>query len=282
MFKSVFGRSLILALPALALGACSAFEQPYLPSGAQASYGQYDQGCQPSACAPGQSYSVAAPIGGNAGPDHWPDKQLIPNYEHGGPVHVNPTRHGYSGHGQQYGAQHAQGYGAGQPPHLRGLRGQKQGHFYGTVGGVMYDTDVDSFGLEGRLGYDSGRIFGAEVEGSVGVIDEKDTATSAIGPINTKAGFDYNLAAFALARLPLSERFSLHARGGYDVRELSVKATAADGTSATVSEKLDGFAYGVGAEYALSPRDGLRLDLTRYDNEFGASDSVSASYTRKF
>jgi len=45
---------------------------------------------------------------------------------------------------------------------------------------------------------------------------------------------------------------------------------------------LDGIAYGIGAEYALSPVSGLRLDLTEYDNEFGASQSVSASFTRKF
>lgn len=276
-------RNFVLALPILALSACSVIDQPYLPSASGASggsYGQYDQACPSGACAPGQSYSVANQGYTGANPSHWPDQALVPNYESGGAVHVNPT--GY-GHNAQHGSQHGQGYGYGQPPHLRGLRGPKRGNFYGTIGGVMHDTDLNSFGLEGRVGYDFGRILGAELEGSIGVIDEKETINdAALGDVQLSSGFDYNVAAFAVARLPLSQRVSVHARGGYDFRSLSVKGTADDGTSGKTTIDLDGFAYGIGAEYALSPRSGLRLDLTSYDNEFGASESVSASYVRKF
>jgi len=293
-------RKFALCLPILALSACSAFEQPFVQSGNHNASGHYSTGCAPVSCAPGQSYSVAGTshqnayhaggdFHGGANARHWPDMNRIPAYESGGSVHINPTGFGHHGHGG-YGVPQVQGqaqgygygYNYGQPPHLRGLYGPKRGNFYGTLGGVMYDTDADSFGLEGRIGYDSGRIFGAEIEGSLGLIDETSVLPSAVGPIDVEGGFDYNVAAFALARLPLSKRFTLHARGGYDFRDISVTATAQDGTSATASESLDGFAYGVGAEYALTPRDGLRLDFTRYDNDIGASESVSASYTRKF
>ena len=304
-------RKFALCLPILALSACSALEQPFLQSANGSASGHYNQGCAPVSCVSGQGYSVtSAPHqglhhqggyqqsgyhdsahhhsghydghnvnGGDAA--FWPDMNLVPSYEGGGPVHINPTgfRHlGPSG----YGAQFRPGYGYGQRPQLRGMYGAKLGHFYGTIGGVMYDTDADSFGIEGRIGYNSGRIFGAEVEGSLGLTDESSVVASAVGPIDVKAGFDYNFAAFGIARLPLSHRLSLHARGGYDFRDITAIGTAQDGTSATISQSLDGLAYGVGAEYALSPRDGLRLDFTRYDNDIGASDSVSASYTRKF
>lgn len=267
-------RNFIIALPILALTACSAFEQPYVTHSTGTDYGQYNQGCSAGTCAPGQSYSVAQHGHQAEKSNHWPDQKLVAGYESGGPVHVNPTGHGHN----NFGAPKAHGYGYGQPPHLRGLRGPKRGNFYGTLGGVMYDTDIDSFGLEGRLGYDSGRILGAEIEGSVGLFDEKER----ISDVDVKTGFDYNVAAFAVARLPLSHRFSVHARGGYDFRSLSSEGTDDFGGSAQADLDLDGFAYGIGAEYALTPRDGLRLDLTSYDNDFGASESVSASYTRKF
>jgi len=274
-------RNYFLALPILSLSACSALEQPYVGHTSDSNFGQYDQGCSAGACAPGQSYSVAghphhAHDSAIGSVSHWPDKNLVPAYEHGGaygqgPVHVNPAG---------YGPQYVQGFGAA--PHLRGLRGPMRGNFYGTLGGVMYDTDLDSFGLEGRVGYDSGRIFGAEIEGSIGLLDEKETIEALGSTIDLKTGIDYNIAAFGLARLPVTPRLSLHARGGYDFRSLTSFGQDDLGNSAEVELDLDGFAYGIGGEYGLSPRSALRVDLTRYDNEFGATESVSASYVRKF
>jgi len=284
MGRIVFGRNFILTLPILALSACSVIEQPFLENGlvSDSAYGQYDQGCSAGTCAPGQSYSVAGPQNSHANPNQWSQNggHGQAGYNQGaygqGPTHVNPMGNGQ--YGQQYGGQHNQGYGAGHASGLRGARGQRGGNFYGTIGGVWYDTDIDSYGLEGRLGYDSGRILGAEIEGSVGLIDDNDT----FGDVRVKSEFDYNVAAFALARLPLSERFSVHVRGGYDFRQLSVEATDDLGGTAEADLDLDGFAYGIGAEYALSPRSGLRLDFTSYDNNIGASESVSASFVRKF
>lgn len=258
----------LLLGPIFTLAACSNSGQlPYQGaahhSGYQASqYGQYNYSCNSGTCAPGQSYSVGD------------TSAHYQNYNQGnGPVHVYPNPYGYGGAASQYaGGQ----YGAAQYgyPQLRDAHQQRRGGIYGTLGAVMYDTDINNFGLEGRLGYDTGRIIGAEIEGSIGVINDNETADG----ISTSAGFGYNAAVFAVARAPISQRMSLHARAGYDFRNLKVSAVDTVGGSAN----LDGFAYGVGGEYALTPRDGLRLDLTRYDNQFGAAESISASYTRKF
>lgn len=277
-------RKLVYVLPAVLISACSVIDQPYLPSdagysgGTQYAQGQYG-GCASGACASGQGYSVAAQGSGQQG-------AYQNRSAHGAPVHVNPTGYGqgYQGAGYQgagYGAGPRAGYGV---PALRGTRGRRgnAGGFYGTLGGVLYDTDIDSFGLEGRIGYDSGRIFGAEVEGSIGIIDEDDTVSSANGPVELESGFDYNVAAFAVARWPLTQRLSLHTRAGYDFREITVEGEDSQGNTAEASADLDGFAFGVGAQYLFSPRSGLRIDYTSYDNDIGEAESLSASYVRKF
>ena len=170
-----------------------------------------------------------------------------------------------------------------QASKLRGVQYQKSGEFYGTLGGVLYDDDSEIFGIEGRLGYDSGHIFGAELEGSIGVIDEKNVVNEpSIGDVDLNIESNYNIAAFAVARLPISPALSVHGRAGYDFRQLRVDGTAEDGTSETVSGNLNGFALGAGAEYSLSKRSGLRVDVTRYHNDVGSIESISASFTRKF
>jgi len=261
-------RKLTYLLPAILITGCSVADQrpsAYHTNSAQA--GHYAPGCQNGSCAPGQSYSVA---------DYGQSSQN--SYQN----HYGHAPNGYSQATPAYAAQAGYGYGAGYGtrniPALRGSNYWKPGHFYGTLGGVLYDTDIDSYGIEGRIGYNSGRILGAEVEGSFGIIDDTRTITA----VDLETGVDYNIAAFALARLPISQRLSLHARGGYDFRRLSASGTDVTGVTQELDLNLDGFAYGFGGEYAISPRNGLRLDFTRYDNEFGATESVSASYVRKF
>ena len=114
-------RHYILALPILALSACSVIEQPYISNNSGINSGQYSQGCSIGACAPGQSYSVAGhhqsvQAGHGANQGHWSGQN---GGAYGpGPVHVNPTGYNHNG----YGSQQAQGY--GQPPRLRGRNGQ--------------------------------------------------------------------------------------------------------------------------------------------------------------
>lgn len=281
-------RNYFLALPIIALSACSALEQPFVNHTSGTTYGQYDQGCSAGICAPGQSYSVAGQnhsAQGHQGvnPNHWPDQKLVSGYESGGafgqgPVHVNPT-----GYGPQ-GPHHAGAY--GQRPQLRGLRGPKRDYFYGTLGGVLYDNDLDSFGLQGRVGYDSGRGFfgstyGAEIEGSIGLSDE--SLSDAVGFTDITSGFEHNIGAYVVSRLPITNRFSVHSRVGYNSQKLGVDATDVDGNVIEDTVTLDGLSIGLGAEYAVSPRSGVRIDYTETDTDFGgATKGFAASYTRKF
>jgi len=165
-----------------------------------------------------------------------------------------------------------------------GLRGTNS-YIYGNLGGIAYDAGDDAFGIVGRLGYQSQHYLGGEVEGTIGVSD----STTVIGTDTVKGGVDYSVAAFALARLPLGDRFAVHARGGYHVTKIGAELD--NGTTVVSgSESFDGFAYGAGAEFNMSPKSSIRVDYTRYEldaqtlNSFDATsnDSVSLAFARKF
>ena len=184
---------------------------------------------------------------------------------------------GHAPHQGQYEGYQHNGYQAA--PQLRGAYGAapRRGYKYGNLGVVAYDLDSDIYGIQGRLGYQSANYFGAEVEGSFGVLSDTET----VGANELKAGVNYSVGAFVRGVLPLGERINVFARGGYHATE--VDGSVNDGvTTASVSDTADGFAYGAGAEYALTRRDSLRLDYTRYDLGPGETDSLSLAYARKF
>jgi len=158
-------------------------------------------------------------------------------------------------------------------------RAPLQPYFNGKLGAVAYDTDKDPYGLQARLGYQSNNIWGAEIEGSMGL--DEDRVNDPINLETTTLDVDYSVGAFALARLPLHDRLSVHARGGYHTTKIS--ADVDDGTTVTeFSNEFDGFAYGAGAEFNVTPKDSLRVDYTRYEGEGNDLDSISLGYARKF
>lgn len=175
-----------------------------------------------------------------------------------------PTRVSY---GAPYGS--AVRYGSASPAYYGGpaLR-RSAGYTYGSVGAVMYDVEQEAFGVQGRLGYQATPLLGAEIEGSVGLLD--DTT----GGVNTE--YDYAGAGFATASLPLGPRMKLQGRGGYHFTRIDQTP------GATTTE--EGLAYGAGIEYGLNARDSLRLDYTIYEIDGGAPnlDAVSLGYQRKF
>lgn len=277
-------RKFILGVPMICLSACSFMERPYL--GSEPTYTNYSPCQTQMACPHGQGYAVAAPQNTHGHFQSY-NENLPPvaTYAPVGPGHINPASN--IALRPQYAPQRFYGYGQDyygpQLHHLRGMHTQKSGHFYGTLGAVIQNKELDVFGIEGRIGYNSGQIVGAELEGSIGVVDDNQTVDNPlIGDVEINTGYNYNVAAFALARLPVSEKFSVHARMGYDFRRLNVDGKALDGTEVSQSAKFNGVAYGTGVEYALSPRSGLRFDVTRYRNNSGRNNSISASFTRKF
>lgn len=152
------------------------------------------------------------------------------------------------------------------------------GYAYGTLGAVMYDFKDEKFGVQGRLGYQFNSFLGAELEGSVGVVDE----TEDLGGGDTlKTGIDYSAGAFGTIRAPLSDRLSAVGRLGYHKTWLSSETTVGGITTEADSEE-DGLAYGAGAEFSLSPSSAIRADYTAYEVPNGTLDSVSLAYLRRF
>ena len=167
------------------------------------------------------------------------------------------TQPGYGHHYSKW-PSNAQHY-SGHQGHY-GVRRADSGYKYGSLGAVMHDIDEESYGAQARMGYQFGRLLGAEVEGSSSVTDS-----------GTAPSVDYQVAGFATAKMPMTNRLSFRARGGYHLTDLSGPSNE------------DGYAYGAGLEYALSQRDALRLDYTNYEVSGPSNlDSVSIAYQRRF
>ena len=170
------------------------------------------------------------------------------------------------------------GYRTVSAPRLRGPFALRPASFYGSVGGILYDIDDSAVGVQARVGYDSGNIFGAEIEGSFGVSDDD----SVNGAVTTENDIDYSVAGFAIGRVPVARGLSAHARIGYHETEVS-RTTTMGGMTTEADLNFDGLAYGGGFEWDISPIDAIRADYTRYENTGGVvDDSISLAWMRRF
>ena len=196
-----------------------------------------------------------------------------------------PTQMAHTGYHDAYGnpvSAQAGSYGSGGmhsghvdttyvQPSLRGSYGPS---YYGNIGGIMYDVDDELFGVVGRLGVQK-KWYGAEIEGSFGVVDEDISDDASVG-------VDHSLAAFAVGRMPLTRRLKALGRIGYHTTQVGIMADVDDST-VSVSDDFDGLAYGAGLEYDIDGVNGVRLDYTRYDlGDDLISDSLAATYLRRF
>ncbi len=251
-----------VASAAAMLGACS-MSQPYggLAGGGHASYSAPSY----SASYGGTAYRGGSTVTGVNERTYYAPR-VNPTYG------ASPTTIGSSapyGSAVHYGGGYGGGYGR---PALR-----QAGYSYASLGATLYDVDSNTAGLQGRLGYQFSPLLGVEAEGSIGLLDDDTT----VAGTTTENKVDYQAAAFARARLPIGPRLSVHARGGYHALEASADTTVG-GVTTAVSANDDGFAYGAGAEYALSPRDAIRLDYTNYEVTGSNLDSVAIAYQRRF
>jgi len=99
-------------------------------------------------------------------------------------------------------------------------------------------------------------------------------------------GVDNSYSAFIRGSLPISEQFSLFAKGGYHFTQFGV-----DGQGLDESLDLEGFAFGGGVEYMLDNVNGLRADVTFLDSNddnitgtdlSGTAETYAITYVRKF
>ena len=147
----------------------------------------------------------------------------------------------------------------------------------GSIGYTQLDGDDGDLGaVTGRVGYDFTRYLGVEGEASVGVKDQDVV----FGGVNTTLEHQYDVAAYGVAKLPVNDKLELFARLGYGTTE--VKASTA-GFAAT--EDGASVNYGVGANYFIDGRNGIRADWTRRDfqeDNGGSLDTYGLSYVRRF
>ena len=115
---------------------------------------------------------------------------------------------------------------------------------------------TDPGALTGRVGVGFGKYFAVEGEGSVGIRKDKGVK------------LDSDVAAYGLAKLPISQRFDIFAKAGAARTEFSSGGSDS------------GFAYGAGGDFYFSDHDGIRADWTRRD--YNLIDSYTLAYVRKF
>jgi|TARA_R110002020_G_scaffold83397_2_gene207525 outer membrane immunogenic protein len=145
--------------------------------------------------------------------------------------------------------------------------------FYGTVGYGNYSADDADLGaIQLRGGYNFNEFLGAEIEGAIGVADESTT----IAGVDVNVELENSYGAYAVGRIPFSEKADVFGRIGYVSTE--IKASAA-GFSASADD--DAAALGIGGDYYFTPNQGVRLGYTYMDYD-DSIDVIDVAYVLKF
>lgn len=145
---------------------------------------------------------------------------------------------------------------------------------YANLGVILYEEDPDLSGLEAKLGYSFNKYFGVEAQGFIGTNRESETIDS----VTVDAKVDYSLAAFAVARLPLSKKFEVFARGGLHNTQTSIEIE--DGSIPDFNVTETGFAVGGGVQYNFNKKHAIRYEYTYLDDI--DANTYTLSYVRKF
>lgn len=155
---------------------------------------------------------------------------------------------------------------------------QSESRTYATLGYTAVDTDDLELGaVTGRFGYKFLPWVGAELEAGVGVEDQSFDVS--IGGTGGTFELKHDVAAYAVAFLPLGDHFEAFARVGYGTTKIESSAMAV-----TVRSEGESLNYGVGASAFLDGWNGVRADWTRreFQNDGGEADTWSVSYIRRF
>jgi hypothetical protein len=155
---------------------------------------------------------------------------------------------------------------------------QDESRAYATLGYTAVDTEQAELGaVTGRFGYKVLPWVGAELEAGIGIEDESFDVS--IGGSGGTIELKHDVAAYAVAFLPLGDHFEAFARVGYGTTNI-------ESSVAAVSVRGDGesFNYGVGASAFLDGWNGVRADWTRreFQDNGGEADTWSVSYIRRF
>lgn len=159
---------------------------------------------------------------------------------------------------------------------LAGAASAQEGPFRIGAGYQAIDTDgatYDTLTLRGS--YDITPFFAVEGDLLIGLGDESVT----VGGTTFNSSIDYGVGLYGVAQYPLTEQFTVFARGGYIYADVEGSVGGL-----TVSSDIDGWAFGAGAEWAFNGPNAVRFDYTRYDfvNGNGNADAFGISYVRRF
>lgn len=158
---------------------------------------------------------------------------------------------------------------------------------YASLGLAHATSNAEEFGdvkknsaqAQARVGYAITPNIALEAEGSFAA-----QKTDVNGPpVAVRLLLDHYVAAFAVARLPLSEDFSVHARAGY-----AAGTAALETPGARETESFDDLAYGVGMSYHWD-RNAIRADYTVLRSNFDGGQGpdlnhrlIGIAYVRSF
>jgi opacity protein-like surface antigen len=148
--------------------------------------------------------------------------------------------------------------------------------------------------INGRLGYRLNQYIAIEGDAGFGIGGDDfqrsiPVNVDRLGVVTVDADADLDVKSyfgiFARGILPVSAQFDIFLRGGYGTAkaEASAIATTASlpGFSANVSDSqsTNDFAYGIGAEYHINERHGIRADFSAIGSE---AQFISVAYAVKF
>jgi outer membrane immunogenic protein len=153
----------------------------------------------------------------------------------------------------------------------------QSGQFHLGAGYQFIDAEAMSIdALTVRGGYDINPFFGVEADLLVGLGDE---TLETVGGESITGGLDYGLGLYLKGQYPVAPEFSVFARVGYVYADAELSAAGM-----TLSEDVDGWAFGLGAEWAFAGPNAVRFDYTRYEftHSNGDADAFGVSYVRRF
>lgn len=154
---------------------------------------------------------------------------------------------------------------------------QSSTDIYGSLNyGQTRTKGADTSAIQGRVGAKLTPYFGVEGEVAGGV--DSDKVYTPGGPARVK--MQHQVAGYAVGYLPVNPNLDLTARVGYGTTKFSTNnpaATQFDGSR-------DSWNYGVGAEYKLDGKNGIRAEWTKsdYTKSDLNSNTVSVGYVRHF
>lgn len=159
------------------------------------------------------------------------------------------------------------------------------------VTGTLPEQSVNIYTITGRLGYRIMDFLAIEGEAGFGlggddISDQIPVTVGGVGTVNVDADITVDInsyaVGFAKGILPAGENFELFARVGYGIAKAEADIAASFqgiGSSTSDSQDYDDFAYGVGAQYNFTDRQGIRLDYTSLGSDL---QIISASYAINF